>query len=579
MATKLRADRRRVRLRCALVADSWTATGFSHNVSTTGIFVRVPRDQVHRVPESGSHVRLSVALHDDEAPLELSSQIVWRDPDDHDLNDRPALGMALRFLDPPTEPDSRLSLFLRGFRYTVLGVDDEPHARDLLERVLRPTYRVIACESAASAFEILEREEVAVLITDQRMPKASGLEFFQQLAKRLPHVHTVKVVVSAYADAGEIQEFVNRGGIYHYMTKPYRVEELVAVVGRAVDLYALSIENERLQNELARANNRLRDENTRLRQEVATTRHMGAIIGPSRAMRRVMETIETVAASDATVLISGETGTGKELVARALHRLSKRADAPFVAVNSAALPEGLIENELFGHERGAFTGAHQRVLGRFERAHQGTLFLDEVGDVPAATQAKLLRVLQEGAFERLGGTTLVETDVRLIAATHRDLAQRVASGEFRSDLFYRLNVVPIHLPPLRERREDIAPLLQHYLEHFQTKAKKTGIRLSERKRAALERYAWPGNIRELINTVERIVALSPSGVEDDSIETPATATLADLPVGPLKRRVDDFEKGLLVSALARHDGNITHAARELEVSRQTLSVKLGKYRL
>lgn len=309
--------------------------------------------------------------------------------------------------------------------------------------------------------------------------------------------------------------------------------------------------------------------------------NLHGIVAVSAGMRAVIDTIAAVAGSDATVLVRGETGTGKEMLTGTLHRLSGRHDGPLVAVNCAALPEGLVESELFGHEPGAFTGATGRHIGRFERANGGTLFIDEVGDLPAAVQVKLLRVLQEGAIERLGGREAIAVDVRLVAATHRDLETMIQTGEFREDLYYRLNVVPVTIPPLRERREDIWPLAQHYLEAIQARYGKS-LQLTSQLRESLEAYDWPGNIRQLINVIERMVALTPSGGVATLDLAPPTA---DKPDGAARSRqslrdaMSEFEKKRIAEALDRAGGNRSMAARELGISRQALNHKLQKYNL
>ncbi len=313
------------------------------------------------------------------------------------------------------------------------------------------------------------------------------------------------------------------------------------------------------------------------------------LLGRSPAMVELFRTIEQVGPTDASILIRGETGTGKELVARVVHALSLRKDMAFVAVNCAAVPEGLVESELFGHERGAFTGAIARRQGRFELASGGTLFVDEVGDLPLAAQVKVLRVLQERTFERVGGNETVHSDIRLIAATHRDLEQLIDDGLFRRDLFYRLNVVPLYVPPLRERREDIWLLVEHYVAILQHRMHKEGLSFSARMREAMEAYEWPGNVRELINVVERAVALTPAGGVADFVnfrehERSSQKLRAARPAEAnggrsLREMVDTFERSVLEDMLARTGGNKTRAAKELGLTRQGLSLKLSKYRM
>ncbi len=581
MQQKERARRLHVRLRCSVGSDGAEVSGFTYDLSTTGAYLRLsPTEARERTLQPGVRLRLSLRLAEAQRPLELPCEVVWAEPEDHDINGQEAFGLALRFVALPPPSEERLAAFLKDFRYTVVCLDDEPHTLELVERALRNDYRVITCHSADEVLAALGREDVAVLLSDHRMPSMTGLQFFKRVREQLPHAQTSKIVLSGYSDPADIQEFVIETSIQAYLTKPFDARELQAAVRRAADVYAMTTENLRLRAELERVNLRLRRENDELRQRVEAGESLEAIISVSGGMRRILDTVRQVAATEATVLIRGETGTGKELVAQALHRLSRRAEAPFVAVNCAALPETLIESELFGHERGAFTGAHKQLVGRFERAHHGTICLDEIGDVPLPAQVKLLRVLQEGTFERLGGTEPMQVDVRVIAATHRDLERMVEEGRFRKDLFYRLDVIPLQLPPLRQRPDDIWPLCEHYLAHFQAKMGKRGISLSPRKRAALEAHAWPGNVRELINAIERIVALTPSDTMDDSELADVSPFLvggaAKEPQGPLRPLLDAYEKSIVTRVLARHGGNRTHAARELGLSRQALSQKIGK---
>jgi DNA-binding NtrC family response regulator len=366
-----------------------------------------------------------------------------------------------------------------------------------------------------------------------------------------------------------------------------RAGQLLALGADEVIFYPLRGDEVDVRVRRALERRRLIAEAQRARRS-ASQQGLRELLGCSAAMRELFQTIEQVAPTDSSLLIRGETGTGKELVARVVHALSPRRSKPFVAVNCAAMPQGLVESELFGHERGAFTGATGRRLGRFESAHGGTLFIDEVGDLPMPVQIKVLRVIQERSFERVGGNEIIQSDIRLIAATHRNLEELIEQGEFRRDLFYRLNVIPVFVPALRERIEDIWPLAEHYLKIYEERMHKEGITFSPRMRDAMEAYDWPGNVRELINVVERAVALAPSwGVADrvsfaPQDERPSQKQRAAAKVSDhrtLKERTEEFESSLLREALERAGGNKTRAAKELGLTRQGLSLKLAKYGL
>jgi len=503
----------------------------------------------------------------------------------------------------------------------ILVVDDEPDNLDLLVRTLRGLAPLCTATSGADALDLLRRRDIGVVITDHAMPGLTGVELLERAARIAPHA--ARVLVSAYGDTQVLADAINRGNVTHYVAKPVEPRELRDLIARLVAppaaRRALVLAPPELSQRIATALragglgvaiaddqrdpaddvavwptelsgdtfDRVR---SALRAEEALRRHRGplglaALIGASPGMRAVFDTIEQVAGTDATVLVRGETGTGKELVARVLHSLSSRRDGPFVAVNCAALPESLVESELFGHERGAFTGAQSRKLGRFERADSGTLFIDEVADIPEAVQVKLLRVLQERAFERVGGTETLHVDIRLVAATHIDLEAAIRSGRFREDLFYRLDVVPITLPPLRERRDDIPLLIEHLLAEYQRRLGKAALRLGPDTMRRLVQHEWPGNVRELSNAIERMVALTPSGGLAQLPELRARpreslAAMVPEPSGAtLKEMMDEYERGIIARALERSSGNRTAAARELGITRQGLSLKLQKYGL
>jgi DNA-binding NtrC family response regulator len=418
---------------------------------------------------------------------------------------------------------------------------------------------VVEASDGPAALEAVRSGDVAVCLLDVRLPGMEGIEVLERL-KRLDSGLEV-VLVTAVRTVRTAVEAMKLGAC-DYLTKPFAVDDLRGVVNRALERRALQREVRYLRDELAR--------------------HEGfdQLIGRSPAMRRVYEIVRQIADTTATVLITGESGTGKELIARAIHRQGGRRDRPFVAVNCAALPAELLESELFGHERGSFTGAHARKLGKFEVAHTGTLLLDEVGSLRLDLQPKLLRALQEREIERVGGTRAIGVDVRIIAATNADLRQAVAASRFREDLFYRLHVVPIAVPPLRHRREDVAPLARHFLAKYARQFGKTVTDLSSGALAALERYHWPGNVRELENIVARSVALTSEPVVQldqiplDVALAPAAATAEDQL--NLREARHEVERLLILRALDRARGNQTVAARLLGMHRNTLLVKLAQ---
>jgi two-component system, NtrC family, response regulator HydG len=443
---------------------------------------------------------------------------------------------------------------------TLLVADDDPGLRESLERTLsREGYRVVLAPDGQAALERLQAGGIDLIVTDLKMPGLTGLDLLRAAKAIAPDIDVI--LLTAF---GTVEEAVKamKDGAYDFLTKPFRREQLLKLIVKALERRDLIEKNKVLQQ-------RLDD----------LLRH-GAIIGGSPAFRRMMMLVEQVASSSATVLIQGDSGTGKELVARAIHERSARASKPFVAVNCAALPETLLESELFGYERGAFTGAAGRKEGRFEMADGGTLFLDEVADLSTVTQPKILRVLQEGEFERLGGTRSLRVDVRMVAASNQDLAQMVREKRFREDLFYRLNVITVHVPPLRERREDIQMLAQHFLRLYAAKNNRRLDGLSDDALRRLEAYAWPGNVRELENVIERGVVLA-RGIQMDVADLPPEiAGATPLPEGVLTVRIGtplaEVEQRLLDETLRVTKGNKTLTARLLGIDVRTVSRKLER---
>jgi two-component system NtrC family response regulator len=447
----------------------------------------------------------------------------------------------------------------RGFR--ILVVDDEPAQLELVSGFLvRHGFEVATASSAEAALARLRAEPVELVLTDQKMPGLSGLELLAAARRIDPEVAVI--VMTAY---GTIEHAVAaiKGGASDYLTKPLNLDELLHRIG------------------LVRDRRRLFEENRELREALTERHRVEGILGESGRMQEVLSLVRRVAPSDATVLIRGESGTGKELIAKAIHYASRRAAGPLVRVNCAALPETLLESELFGHEKGAFTGATALRRGRFELAHGGSLFLDEIGDVPPHLQVKLLRVLQEREIERVGASRPIPVDVRLLAATHRDLEALVREGRFRDDLYYRINVVTLAVPPLRERREDIPLLLDHFVQKFARANGKTVRGLTREARDLLLRYDYPGNVRELENLVERAVVLT----RDDVIgaaDLPLSLTegeAAPAEEATLPAAVEGLERRLIRDALARARGVQTRAAELLGISERVLRYKLRKYGL
>jgi DNA-binding NtrC family response regulator len=437
----------------------------------------------------------------------------------------------------------------------VLVVDDDPGVRYTLREILESDG--IAVEEAADGAAALAAHEarpVPLVVTDLRMPGMDGMELLRRLSA-LPRAPRV-VVLTAHGSERQAVEAM-KAGAYDYFRKPFEKDELLAVVRRAVEAVRLADENERLQGELALAR---------------------TMVFASEPMRRLAVLVARVAPRDVTVLVSGESGTGKERVAEAIVRASARAGRPFVRFNCAALAPELAEAELFGHARGAFTGATRARPGLFGEADGGTILLDEVGELAANAQAKLLRVLQEGEVRPVGEERARTVDVRVLASTHRDLAEEVRAGRFREDLFYRLDVVHLRIPPLRERPEDVPALVRHFLARF---AERFGVPAVHAADAVVQRLAgqaWPGNVRELEHVVERLVALSPPEGLDLSLLAGA-ATGPEREVLPLRERVQAYERGLVVEALREARGNRSEAARRLGVSRVTLHDKLRRYGL
>jgi DNA-binding NtrC family response regulator len=445
------------------------------------------------------------------------------------------------------------------YRFRILVVDDEPAQRELVVGFLKKqAFDVVVAETGAKAVELFRQDSIDLILTDQKMPNMSGLDLLQAVRAINPEIPVI--LMTAF---GSIEAAVSaiQGGATDYLIKPLNLNELLYRIRQVSDRYRIIAENRELR-------------------EALQSRHrIEGIIGESGHMLEVVSLVHRVAPSEATVLIRGESGTGKELIAKAIHFASPRASSPLVKVNCAALPETLLESELFGHEKGAFTGAVTSRQGRFELANGGTLFLDEIGDLPLNLQAKLLRVLQEREYEKVGSSRPVKVNVRILAASHRPLEELIKAGQLREDLYYRLNVVTILIPPLRERRSDLSLLIDHFLRRFAEKNGKTIRGLTHEARDILLRYDYPGNVRELENLIERAVVLT----RDDVIGT------SDLPLTVhdpeveyekgtnLTATVEAVERRMIRDALARSEGVQTRAAELLGISERALRYKLIKY--
>ena len=440
---------------------------------------------------------------------------------------------------------------------TILIIDDERNTREGLKLALQDNYRILLADNAIKGLDFLRKETVQIVLTDLRMPGIDGLDFIRQ-AKEMPSPPLI-VLITAY---GSVQTALDamKAGAYDYVTKPVDIDNLEAIITRGIA--SLAEESSQKQNPS---------------QDIITN---------SPAMQDIMAQVRQVADTRATILITGESGTGKEVVARAIHEHSKRASLPFIPVHCAALNENLLESELFGHEKGAYTGAIDRQIGRFEAAGEGTIFLDEIGEISPAIQVKLLRVLENKTFERVGGKTSLPMNARILAATNRDLPKMVADGTFREDLYYRLNVVEIHIPPLRERKEDIEPMLLFFLHKAADENNRHIAGFSPEAMKLLTTYNWPGNVREIRNTVERMVVLTRGAI----------LTMTDIPREVLSAVAQQFspaesvqdtpqqeldihqnEKSLILQALKECNGNKTAAAKKLNISRRTLQRKIQEY--
>lgn len=473
---------------------------------------------------------------------------------------------------------------------TLLVVDDEPRSQEALRRTLEEDFSVFTAGGAEAAAEIMGREFIQIVLCDQRMPGLSGVEFLKRVRTEWPD--TVRIILSGYTDAEDIIAGINEAGIWQYLMKPWQPEQLLLTLKRAAELHRLQRDNHRLSLELREAPAILAARVAGKRAEVRVRAAFDSLArAPASPLNAVCELAARFAPHELPVLITGESGTGKELLARAIHYASLRAEQPFVIENCGAMPDALLESELFGHKRGAYTGAFEDRVGLFQRADGGTIFLDEVGETSPAFQVKLLRALQEGEVRPLGSARSISVDVRAVAATNRDLEADVAAGRFREDLYYRLAAVTLHLPALRERPADIPLIAAGLLARAQAVVKRGFKGFSAQAQACLAAYRWPGNVRELNNEILRMLALGEGewlGAEllSAKVLRAASGEQEDRELsllagqdGGLKQRMEQLEARVIKETLIRNRWNKTQAATELGLSRVGLRSKLARYGL
>lgn len=448
--------------------------------------------------------------------------------------------------------------------HSILIIDDEEVQRNILLGYLeKKGFKVYSANSGSQAIKIINEELIDIVLSDYKMPVMSGIDILSKVSQINPEI--VFVIITAY---GSIENAVNAMhlGAYDYLTKPINLDELDLLIERIIDHKILKSENEALKKQITEKDKK------------------AAFVSKSPKMEQSLSIAFRAADSKATILITGENGTGKEVLAKSIHYISNRKDYPFITVNIPSLPESLLESELFGHERFAYTGAEKMVKGRFELADKGTIFLDEIGDIPINIQVKLLRVLQDHRFERVGGTESIKVDVRIIAATNQDLSEKIKDNSFREDLYYRLNVVGVNISPLRDRKEDIPPLIDFFIQKYSEENNREDIKISKEAMDLLLKYNYPGNVRELENTIERAVVLTRTNTimtSDLPLSVRGIFSEEKLPlhIGPLNGQLEALEKKLIFDALKECDGNQTRAGRLLGISERNLRYKLKKYNI
>ena len=438
-------------------------------------------------------------------------------------------------------------------KYPILYVDDEQNNLELFEMSFADEFTIRTATSAQKGLEILENEEIGLILTDERMPKMTGIEFLEKVNEKWPN--TVRIIISAYSDASILLRAINNGHAHEYIVKPWELESLKQTIMNSL----VMVEKRKALLNKAKLTDVLQDD---LKIKSST----GEIIGKSKEFKELLTKSQKIAATDAPVLIRGETGSGKEVIARLIHESSKRAKQPFIKVNCASISEGVLESELFGHERGAFTNAHKTRIGRFELANTGTILLDEIGDISPKLQLNLLRVLQEQEFERVGGNRTIKVNVRIIAATHQNLEELVKQGRFRSDLFFRINVVPLYITPLKDRKEDVEALFIHFVNKYKDKYLFDNVTYDKNIISNLQKYDWPGNVRELENMIQRAIVMCNNG--NMSLDDFGFNPVIEQETTLLEQLKNEEEKNMR-EALIAAAGNISRASRVMNMPRST----------
>lgn len=592
-----RAARRRVRLRVSLTINGGEVGGFTRNLSAAGFYALITAtdlssSEISEMPSAGTRVETRIVLDDGDL-VRAGGQVAWVDSNDRDVDGRPVLGLGIQLELSDARMAARLKAFVAEFRYTVMWVADDLQSETLVERTLGSEYRILSLSSTADALATFGLAEIAVVVVGAGLTDAPA-RFLLSVSSAFPRSHAVRLVASGVRHAEDVRELVNRAHVFHVFDTPLTARELLTAVHEAVDSYAVAVENERLSAELDRAKKDLVRENAYLRRRMVGAQGFEAITGKSPRLHEVLDQLERIRRSDTTVHIEGESGTGKELVARALHAGGLRAERPYAILSCAGMTETLSQSTLFGHRKGAFTGADRDHRGVFLEADGGTLFLDEIAELSPHTQAALLRALQEGEIMPVGANKALQVDVRVISASHKNLLEEVRTGRFREDLYFRLVVITVTLPPLRERTGDVALLAGHFLDRSCERHEKEVPGFTPETMLALEAYAWPGNVRELANEIERLVVLADPGQKvsvemlsprlmQETSRAPGrgsgqeqgrTAMVRDVTGGRYDDAIAEVERALIRDALSASGGSLTRAAERLGIERS----RLGKLR-